>query len=81
MSEILLENDGPVGIITIARRARMNSLDVEAARDRRKAGLAMARDRSVRAVIVRGNIKMAKVPLAGFAVPTTAPQPRFAFWS
>lgn len=33
------------------------------------------------AVIVRGNIKTAKVPLAGFAVPTTAAQPQFAFWS
>ena len=55
MTEILLEHDGPVGIITIARRARMNSLDVEAARDLRKAGLAMARDRAVRAVILRGD--------------------------
>ncbi len=55
MSEILLEQDGPVGIITIARRARMNSLDVEAARDLRRAGLAMARDRAVRAVIIRGD--------------------------
>lgn len=33
------------------------------------------------AVLVRGNIKTAKVPLAGFAVPSTAVQPRFAFWS
>ena len=33
------------------------------------------------AVVVRGNIKTAKVPLAGFAVPTTAPQVQFAFWS
>lgn len=33
------------------------------------------------AVVVRGNIKTAKVPLAGFAVPSTAVQPRFAFWS
>ncbi|KNX38094.1 type 2 periplasmic-binding domain-containing protein [Luteipulveratus halotolerans] len=33
------------------------------------------------AVVVRANIKTAKVPLAGFAVPSTAPQPRFAFWS
>lgn len=55
MTEILLEHDGPVGVITIARRARMNSLDVEAARDLRRAGLAMARDRAVRAVIIRGD--------------------------
>ena len=35
------------------------------------------------AVIVRGNIKTAKVALilAGFTVPTTAPQPQFNFWS
>jgi len=33
------------------------------------------------AVITRGNIKIANVPLAGFAKPTTAPQPRFTFWS
>lgn len=34
-------------------------------------------------VVVRGNVKTAKITaiLAGFAVPTTAPQPRFAFWS
>ena len=35
------------------------------------------------AVVVRGNIKTAKVQaiLAGFAVPTTAAQPQFNFWS
>lgn len=33
------------------------------------------------AVIVRGNVKTAKVPLAGFAVPATAAQPQFNFWS
>jgi len=33
------------------------------------------------AIVVRGNIKTAKVPLEGFAVPSTAVQPRFAFWS
>lgn len=32
------------------------------------------------AVVVRGNIKTAKLPLA-FTVPTTAPQPQFAYWS
>ena len=32
------------------------------------------------AVIVRGNIKPAKLPIA-FTVPTTAPQPQFAYWS
>ena len=35
------------------------------------------------AVVVRGNIKTAKVAaiLAGFVEPTTAAQPQFAFWS
>jgi 2-(1,2-epoxy-1,2-dihydrophenyl)acetyl-CoA isomerase len=46
--------DGAVGTITIDRRERFNSLDVETARDLRKAGLQMARDASVRAVVLRG---------------------------
>lgn len=46
--------DEAVGIITIDRKERFNSLDVETARDLRKAGLQMARDESVRAVILRG---------------------------
>ena len=35
------------------------------------------------AVVVRGNVKTAKVQaiLAGFAVPVTAAQPQFNFWS
>ena len=35
------------------------------------------------AAVVRGNVKLAKVQaiLAGFAVPTTAAQPQFNFWS
>lgn len=33
------------------------------------------------AVVTRGNVITAKVPLAGFAVPSTAPQVQFAFWS
>ncbi len=32
------------------------------------------------AVVVRGNIKPAKLPLA-FTAPVTAAQPQFAFWS
>lgn len=55
MSHIIVDQHGAVGIVTIARRARMNSLDVATARDLRKAGLALARDRSVRAVILRGD--------------------------
>jgi len=53
-THIRTEREGAVGIITIDRRQRMNSLDVETARDFRKAGLAMAREREVRAVILRG---------------------------
>ncbi len=41
-------------MITIDRRERMNSLDVDTARDFRRAGLQMARDPSVRAVVLRG---------------------------
>ena len=35
------------------------------------------------AVVVRGNVKTAKVVaiLASFVVPTTAAQPQFAYWS
>jgi hypothetical protein len=32
------------------------------------------------AVVVRGNIKTAKLPIA-LTAPTTAPQPQFALWS
>lgn len=55
MSHIKVEQRDGVGVLTIARRERMNSLDVETARDLRKAGLALARDRAVRAVILRGD--------------------------
>jgi 2-(1,2-epoxy-1,2-dihydrophenyl)acetyl-CoA isomerase len=51
---IRTERDGAVGIITIARRERFNSMDVATARDFRKAGLAFARDESVRCVVIRG---------------------------
>jgi len=57
MSHIRVERAGPddgVGIITIDRRERFNSLDVETARDLRKAGLGLARDAAVRVVIIRG---------------------------
>jgi 2-(1,2-epoxy-1,2-dihydrophenyl)acetyl-CoA isomerase len=43
-----------VGTITIDRPARFNSLDVATAQDLRRAGLQMARDDSVRVVILRG---------------------------
>ena len=41
---IRIERDGAVGVITIDRRERFNSLDVETAQDLRKAGLQLARD-------------------------------------
>jgi 2-(1,2-epoxy-1,2-dihydrophenyl)acetyl-CoA isomerase len=45
---------GEVGVITIDRRERFNSLDVATARDLRKAGLQLARDPTARAVVLRG---------------------------
>jgi 2-(1,2-epoxy-1,2-dihydrophenyl)acetyl-CoA isomerase len=54
MKHIRVERNGAVGILTIDRRERLNSLDVETAQDFRRAGLQLARDRDVRAVLVRG---------------------------
>jgi len=54
VTHIRIDHDGAVGIITIDRRERFNSLDVETARDLRKAGLQLARDNNVRCVILRG---------------------------
>lgn len=53
-NHIRQERRGAVGVITIDRRERFNSLDVETAQDLRKAGLQYARDEEVRAVIIRG---------------------------
>jgi 2-(1,2-epoxy-1,2-dihydrophenyl)acetyl-CoA isomerase len=47
--------DDAVGYITIARAERFNSLDVDTARDLRRAGLSMARDDRVRAVVLSGS--------------------------
>ena len=55
MKHIRVERKGAVGILTIARRDRLNSLDVQTAQDFRRAGLQLARDRDVRAVILRGD--------------------------
>jgi 2-(1,2-epoxy-1,2-dihydrophenyl)acetyl-CoA isomerase len=55
MSHIRIDRDGAVGILSIARRDRFNSLDVETAQDLRKAGLQLARDKEVRAVVLRGD--------------------------
>jgi 2-(1,2-epoxy-1,2-dihydrophenyl)acetyl-CoA isomerase len=54
MTHIRVDRHAAVAIITIDRRDRFNSLDVDTARDLRKAGLHCARDESVRAVILRG---------------------------
>ena len=55
MSSIRISVESAVGTITIDRRERFNSLDVETARDLRKAGLQFARDASIRAVVLRGS--------------------------
>jgi 2-(1,2-epoxy-1,2-dihydrophenyl)acetyl-CoA isomerase len=54
-SHIKLTRDGAVGILTIDRRDRFNSLDVQTARDLRKVGLQLSRDESVRCLVVRGS--------------------------
>jgi 2-(1,2-epoxy-1,2-dihydrophenyl)acetyl-CoA isomerase len=51
---IRAEREGAVGVITIARRDRFNSMDVATARDFRKAGLGFARGEEIRCVVVRG---------------------------
>lgn len=52
---ILCDSRGGVGIITIDRRDNFNSLDVATAQDLRRAGLRLARDDSVRVVVIRGS--------------------------
>jgi 2-(1,2-epoxy-1,2-dihydrophenyl)acetyl-CoA isomerase len=51
---IVVTYEGPVGILTINRPERFNSMDVATARDFRRAGLQLARDERVRCVIIRG---------------------------
>ena len=51
---IRIDRDGAVATITIDRRERFNALDVDTARDFRKAGLQCARDPAVRCVVVAG---------------------------
>jgi 2-(1,2-epoxy-1,2-dihydrophenyl)acetyl-CoA isomerase len=53
-THIRVEREGGVGVIAIDRPQRFNSLDVTTAQDLRRAGLQMARDEQVRAVILRG---------------------------
>jgi len=55
MENIRMERDGAVGIITIDRPDRFNSLDVATAKDFRKAGLQFSREEEVRCVILRGS--------------------------
>ncbi len=54
MTAIRMQREGGVGIITIDRRERFNSFDVETAREFRKAGLQYARDDEIRAVVIAG---------------------------
>ena len=51
---IRVTRKGAVASLTIDRRHRFNAFDTETARDFRKAGLELARDAAVRAVILRG---------------------------
>jgi 2-(1,2-epoxy-1,2-dihydrophenyl)acetyl-CoA isomerase len=54
MSNIVVEVSCGVGTITIDRPQRFNSLDVETARDLRKAGITLVRDPAVRAIVLQG---------------------------
>jgi 2-(1,2-epoxy-1,2-dihydrophenyl)acetyl-CoA isomerase len=54
MSHIVTSVAGAVGVITIDRAARFNSLDAGTARDLRRAGILFARDENIRAVVLRG---------------------------
>ena len=54
MTHIRVERVGSVGVISIDRPERFNSLDVTTAQDLRRAGLQCARDEQIRAVVLRG---------------------------
>lgn len=54
MTHIRTEVVRGVGVLTIDRPQRFNSLDVATARDLRKAGLQLARDPAVRVVVLKG---------------------------
>jgi len=54
MTHIQAEDRGAVRVITIDRPERFNSMDVETAREFRRAGLQAARDTAIRAVVLRG---------------------------
>jgi len=86
-------NDGPirtdlvggVGTIEIHRPERFNSLDATAARELRRAGLEMARNPAVRAIVLRGSagvfcsgVDLRYVREGGGADPLDSPTPRGA---
>jgi 2-(1,2-epoxy-1,2-dihydrophenyl)acetyl-CoA isomerase len=54
MTCIRIDRHDRVAVISIDRRARFNSLDVDTARDLRKAGLHCARDPQIAVVVLRG---------------------------
>jgi len=54
VKHIVMEHENGVGVITIDRRERFNSMDVATAQEFRKAGLQFAREQSVRCVVIRG---------------------------
>ena len=54
MSHIRTDRVDRVGVITIDRHERFNSLDIQTAQDLRRAGLQMARDSLIRVVVLRG---------------------------
>jgi 2-(1,2-epoxy-1,2-dihydrophenyl)acetyl-CoA isomerase len=53
-THIRVEKDGAVGLLLMDRPERFNALDVRMAQDLRAAGLKLARDEAVRAVVLRG---------------------------
>lgn len=53
-SHIRVERDGALGLLLMDRPERFNALDVRMAQDLRAAGLKLARDEAVRAVVLRG---------------------------
>ena len=55
MTHIHMRRDGAIGLITIDRTARFNSLDVTTARDLRRAALQYAREDDVKVVVLRGS--------------------------
>ena len=54
MAHVHTSVEGGVGLLTLARPARLNSLDVQTAQELRRAGLLLSRDPAVRVVVLRG---------------------------